>query len=98
MLDLSCLCRRAVALTSVCALPLSAQPPEPKNDALLASVGLEDYCYDLDDLEVGELVSQVLESYGRRQVIGKQLTTQSLEFKSRLRRQYDELFGTASKR
>lgn len=80
------------------AKPVISLSYEPKNDALLASVGMEDYCHDLDDLEMDELVSNVLESHGRRQEIRNQLTTVSLEFKSRLERQYDELFGAAPAR
>jgi len=78
------------------AKPVISLSYEPKNDALLASVGLQDYCHDLDDLEVDDLVRHVLESHDRSQEIRKQLTTLSLEFKSRLEKQYDELFGAAS--
>ena len=64
-----------------------------KNEALMAEMGLEDYCQTIDDLEVDRLIDQFTRLRGRVDVVRPRLARKAAEYRAALHEQYAALFG-----
>ncbi len=71
-----------------------------KNDALLAEMGLADYCQNIEELDVEILQAQTLRLISERRNLEQQILETGARFQSALRRQEDVLtsliFGAAT--
>ena len=71
-----------------------------KNDALLAEMGLADYCQHIEELDVEILQAQTLRLISERRNLEQQILETGARFQSALRRQEDVLtsliFGAAT--
>jgi len=66
---------------------------DPKNDALLDSVGLGKYCQPIEELSLQVLIDQFSELAGRSDEVRPVIERKSQEFRDRLNQQYDRIFG-----
>jgi polysaccharide pyruvyl transferase WcaK-like protein len=69
---------------------------EPKNDALLAQVGLGQYCQSLDAFVLEQLIEQFVELQGNAARLRPQLEAHANAFREVLDRQYTRVFGAAA--
>jgi len=64
-----------------------------KNDALMAEVGLGDYCQSIDDLDVDTLVEQFQEAEKRAATLAPRIRQRCDDYRAALRNQYLRVFN-----
>ena len=69
-----------------------------KNEALMAEMGLAEYCQRIDDLDPGRLIEQFLALEERTETLAPYLAQKSEEYRAALERQYTAIFDRAPDR
>ena len=69
-----------------------------KNEALMAEMGLAEYCQRIDDLDPGRLIEQFLALEERTETLAPYLAQKSEEYRAALERQYTAIFDQAPDR
>src|SRR6185295_19668142 len=86
----------AVVFAHMLNIPVLAISPHPKVNALMADMGLSEYCVDVDACDANVLTQKFLCLVNNRENIKRRMSEKLIDYRNKLSSQLDELFPRES--